>query len=265
MSFRLVPLGTNGYIPSHGRKTMCFLLLGDDEALLLDAGTGLARLLEPAILELLAPYPRLDILLTHYHLDHVIGLSYLPGVWRHRPVRLHCPGRPLVDADPAQALKQLLSPPLFPIEIASFPSGVEVIPLDGAGAHRIGSLAIRLRRQNHPGGSVGVRIGDLLAYVTDTSTDDATADFARGVGLLLHEVWASDDEARAQDPASHGHSAAADVARLARAAGVTRLMPIHHHPARSESEVCALARSIASNAPGIEVLVPEEGRIYPLS
>src|ERR1044072_2904577 len=58
VNLRLVPLGTNWYIPSHGRQTMCFLLLdGDGAALLLDAGTGLARLLAPEIAALLAPAP----------------------------------------------------------------------------------------------------------------------------------------------------------------------------------------------------------------
>lgn len=265
MTLRLVPLGTNGYIPSHGRQTMCFLVVGEGEALLLDAGTGLGRLLQPEIAGLLADCPRLEILLTHYHLDHVVGLSYLPGVWRERPVRLHCPAPPLVDGEPENAMARLLSPPFFPIELAQFPSGVEVVPVDGSGEHRIGSLTLRLRRQSHPGGSAGVRVGDLFVYATDTSADEATAELARGVPLLLHEAWATDDEARAADPGGHGHSASAGVARVARAAGVARLMPVHHHPARSEAGVAALAGEIARQAPGVEVLVPEEGRIYPLA
>lgn len=263
MTLRLVPLGTNGYIPSHGRQTMCFLLLGESEALLLDAGTGLARLVEPEIQQLLAPYPRLDVLLTHYHLDHVVGLSYLPGLWRDRPVRLHCPAPPLVDLGPERALGQLLSPPLFPIPLSEFPSPVEVVPMNGAGTHRIGSLTVRLRRQDHPGGSAGVRLGDLLAYVTDTAADDATSEFARGVRLLLHEAWASDAEARETDPGGHGHSAAAGVARVARGAGAARLMPVHHHPARTAEEVRDLAGAIQEQVgAGVEVVVPEEGKVY---
>lgn len=265
VSLRLIPLGTNGYIPSHGRQTMCFLLLDGEGALLLDAGTGMARLLDPRLQAMLAGVARLDILLTHYHLDHVVGLSYLPAVWRERPVRLFCPAPPLVDLGPERALGQLLSPPLFPIGISEFPSPVEVVTLDGTGEHRIGALPVRLRRQSHPGGSAGVRLGDALAYTTDTSADDATAELARGVALLLHEAWATDAEAQASDPGGHGHSAAAGVARVARGAGVARLMPVHHHPGRTEEEVRAMARSIAAQAgDGIEVVVPEEGRVYEL-
>ncbi|MGH7338266.1 MAG: MBL fold metallo-hydrolase, partial [Myxococcota bacterium] len=101
---RLLPLGTNGYFPTQGRQTMSYLLVatgaassagsgagssaGSRAALVLDAGTGLGRLAEPELAELLAPIERLDILLTHYHLDHVVGLSFLPGIWSGRAVRI---------------------------------------------------------------------------------------------------------------------------------------------------------------------------------
>ena len=49
--------------------------------LLLDAGTGLRRLVsEP---ELLDGVRTLDIVLTHFHLDHVCGLAYVPALPRH--------------------------------------------------------------------------------------------------------------------------------------------------------------------------------------
>jgi glyoxylase-like metal-dependent hydrolase (beta-lactamase superfamily II) len=128
---RLVPLGTNGYIPSQGRQSMAYLVLTDDTALLLDAGTGVARLLEPKIEAMLEGYPRLEVLLTHYHLDHVVGMSFLPGVWPTRPVRIHAPGPPLVDATPDDALCRLIHPPLFPIPLPEFPMPVELDRLTG--------------------------------------------------------------------------------------------------------------------------------------
>ncbi len=43
----LIPLGTNGLLPALGRQTQCHLALTDDAAIMLDAGTGVGRLLEP--------------------------------------------------------------------------------------------------------------------------------------------------------------------------------------------------------------------------
>lgn len=260
MSWRLVPLGTNGFIPAGGRQTMCFLLLAETTALLLDAGTGVGRLLDPALQALLAPYPRLEILLTHYHLDHVVGLSYLPGVWRDRPVRLFAPRPPLTDGDPTTALGRLIAPPLFPFGLAAMPLPIEVVPYD-AGALGIGELALTVRAQRHPGGSAGVRVGDRLAYCTDTMADPATVELARGVAVLLHEVWATDEEARHDDPARGGHSAAGQVADLARQAAVGRLLPVHHHPRRSSADLAVIARSLGERS-GLPVEVPVEGELY---
>lgn len=257
MSLRLVPLGINGYIPSQGRQSMAFLVLGEEAALLLDAGSGVARLLEPAIEALLEPYERLDVVLTHYHLDHVVGMSFLPGVWPTRPVRIHAPGPPLVDVAPDEALCRLIHPPLFPIPLPEYPMPVELERLTGDPV-AIGGIDLRFRAQDHPGGSIGVRLGDSLAYVTDTVADAATADFVAGVDLLLHEVWLGPGG----EASATGHSAADEVAAIAVRAGVRRLMPVHLHPRSTAADLERLAVDLAERMEGVEVVLPEEGRVY---
>jgi ribonuclease BN (tRNA processing enzyme) len=258
---RLIPLGAGGYMPA-GRHTMSFLLDSGDDLLLLDAGTGMARLLEPALAERLGRHRGpLDILLSHYHVDHVIGLTYLLAVWTQKPVRLFGPAPPLTDGRPEEALRRMFAPPLFPLTLETLPNRIEIREIDAElpGLEFLG-LPVRLRRQRHPGGSAGIRLGDLLAYVTDTAFDPATAEFARGVEWLLHEVWVSDREAEAVDPGAHGHIAAGKALDIALAAGVRHLMPIHHHPKRGAEGVRDLAAAMAQRAAGrLEVVLPEEG------
>jgi len=71
-------LGSGGWMPTSERETAALYLRRGDHVLLVDAGTGLHRLVEHP--ELLQGAERVDIVLTHFHLDHVIGLSYLPGL-----------------------------------------------------------------------------------------------------------------------------------------------------------------------------------------
>lgn len=260
---RLVPLGTNGFIPTFGRQTMSFLVLAPGGALLLDAGSGVARLAEERVCGLLAPYERLDIVLTHYHLDHVVGLSYLTALWRGRPVRLFAPAPPLVDGTPEEALGRLVAPPLFPLTLSTLPLPVEVVTVTGGGPVEAAGLELRFRRQDHPGGAAGVRVGDLLAYATDTTADDGTAAFAAGVDLLLHECWATDAEAAADPAANRGHSAVGGVARVARAANVGRLLTVHHHPLKRDAELARMAAAVAEQS-GVETGVAEEGMVYSL-
>ena len=240
---------------------MSFLLRQGEQLALLDAGTGLARLVEPAIAEWLRATERLDIVLSHYHLDHVIGLSYLPGVAptpsSHRPVRLIAPRPPLVDGEPETALDHLLSPPLFPVSWRDFPGGIELVPYGESGFELFGR-PVRVRRQRHAGGSVAMRFDDTLVYATDTEPDEETIAFARGADTLIHEVWMTDEEAPQSPPAMRGHSAVSAVARIAKEAGVRRLIPVHHHPRRDAAGVESIAESLRAGFAG-EVTVPTEG------
>jgi len=263
MKNRILPLGTNGFIPSFDRQTMGFLFLTESEALLLDAGTGVARLLEQHIVDLLRPYDCLNVILTHYHLDHVVGLSYFPETWAQRRIRIYAPARPFVETTPEEALNRLLQPPLFSVPLRDFPMPLEVIPVTRESL-QIGTLSIQLRAQKHPGGSAGIRIEDALAYVTDTIVEQATQTFAQGVELLLHEVWWTDTEADSDEVKRSGHSHATGVARIATQAGVSRLMPVHHHPRRPDAGVRKLAQEMQEQT-DVEVMVPEEGKVYELS
>jgi ribonuclease BN (tRNA processing enzyme) len=262
MSMRMIPLGINGFFPSFGRHTMSILVLTPGEAVLLDAGTGVSRLSEPGIMGLVRPYEQLNVVLSHYHLDHIVGLSYLSGVWKQGHVRIYAPGKPFVDVEPEHTLDQFFRPPYFPVTLQDLPIPIEVIPVRDQ-VTWIGKLLVRLNAQNHPGGSTGVRIGDGIAYVTDTTIEQNTEVFARGVNLLLHEVFLTDAEAE-QDPVERSrHSYVSAVAQLAKRAGVTRLMPIHHNPWRTNAEISRMVREMEPLA-GVEVLVPEEGRVYEL-
>ena len=253
----LIALGTNGYIPSYGRHTMSFLVLGESDALVLDAGTGMSRLLEPAIRERLNGYDRLSILLSHYHLDHVVGLSFLLGVWPDHPTTIYGPSRPLVDADPIDAVNGLYRPPFFSIGLADLDAPVEIVSVSDS-EFTVGEFHIRARRQPHPGGSIGIRIGDDLAYVTDTAIQDETVDFVRGVKALLHEVWMTDEEAAAETPDASRHSHESGVADIAREAGVEWLAPIHHHPSRTPDDLLAAAERMQARA-GVTVRILAEG------
>ena len=206
----LIPLGINGFFPSHDRQTMSFLLLTEKEALVLDAGTGIARLLEEDIRRRLEQYDSLNIILSHYHLDHFVGLSYLPGLWSKK-VKVYAPSEPFIGTDPKCAINKLLNPPLYSLTLDTLPMPFEVIPMTKPNI-TVGEVNIMIWAQKHPGGSIGIRIGDDLAYVTDTIVDFDNVEKIRNVHLLMHEVWMTDAEADL-DPAERGkHSYLSGVA-----------------------------------------------------
>jgi len=222
---KIVLLGTAGYHPCERRHTPCMLIA--ECGVMLDAGTGMFRA---------GPHLQgreLDIFLTHAHLDHVIGLTYLWSVLRvHRldEVRVH--GK----EDHLAALEgHLFATPLFPAR-----PPCQFVPLRGevalAGSGRLTFFSVE-----HPGGAVGFRLdwpGHSLAYVTDTTAhpDAAYLDRIRGVDLLLHECYLPDAQAPLARQTGHSHTSA--VAEVACRAGVGRLVLVHLNPlAASEDPI----------------------------
>lgn len=239
-SLRVELLGTGGYHPSQRRHTACLLL--PDLGLMLDAGTAAYRVVE-RVRDGALPTNRLDVVLTHAHLDHVVGLTYLLGLERDgKPVETVVHAAPRV----IQAIQQhLLAEPLFPISPVT-----RFEPLGGLLALPCGANLTTFPL-DHPGGSLGVRIdalGKSVAYVTDTRPiTDATIDTIKGANLLLHEAYFSSDRRKLAD--ASGHCTAEDAAQAAVRADAGQVLMVHINPrATLEEEELALAEAKAIRA-----------------
>ena len=186
---------------------------------MIDAGTGLRRLVtDPALLESVRS---IDLVLTHFHLDHVVGLSYLPAITP--PVTVHGPGAALYGQPTRTVLGRLLGAPLFAAPLDALVAGVEEL---GPGELALGPFTGRVRAQRrHPHPVLGLRLGDELAYCTDTGHDPGTVAFAAGVRTLCHDAWS-----HAGCPSTGAHSTAGDAARLGREAGAREVILIHPDP-----------------------------------
>ena len=255
---RIVPLGINGFVPTFGRHTTSFLVLISRKAILLDAGTGIARLFDAGLRNAVGAFEELHIILSHYHLDHIIGLCYLPGILPGMPVFVHAPAPPLVEADPHRALTTLINPPFLSLPLQQFPMPLNLIPITG-NRFDIGNLSIHVRAQTHPGGSIGIRIDDLV-FMTDTIVDDNAVPFVIGANLLLHEVWLSDDEVQNNADDLAGHSFASGAVKIASDAHVRTVWPIHLHPQKTASQIETLVESMQRDK--LKAICPSEGTIY---
>ncbi|HRA87391.1 MAG TPA: MBL fold metallo-hydrolase [Planctomycetaceae bacterium] len=218
---RIVFLGTGGYHPNKRRHTASILL--PDIGVALDAGTGFFRVQETI------KSANLDIFLTHAHLDHICGLTFLlVPMLRGDMERVRVFG----TANTLQAVRtHLLANELFPV-MPDFEWHVlgDGVPLPDNGKLTWTAL-------DHPGGSVGFRLdweGKSLAYITDTTAPGSYADFVRGVDVLIHECYFPDDMADWAEKT--GHSSSTNVAELARAAQIKRLYIVHVDPQRPDDD-----------------------------
>ncbi len=223
---KIVLLGTTGYHPTDARQTACMML--PECGVILDAGTAMYRARDYIIT------PTLDIFLTHTHLDHVVGLTFLFDVLHEKEVdRVRVHGAP----EKLAALREhLFSEQLFP----AMPP-IQWQPLVPGPVQLPGETTLNHFPLEHPGGAVGYRLDwpdRSMAYVTDTTArEDADyVDKIRGVNLLIHECYFPDGwEERA---ALTGHSCISPVVKVARKAMVGRMVLVHINPiAESDDEL----------------------------
>jgi ribonuclease BN (tRNA processing enzyme) len=216
---KTVILGSGGWIPTDCRETACVLIRSGGHALLLDAGSGARRLTsDPGLLQ---DATQLDVILTHFHLDHVCGLGYVPA-WPIRP-RIWAPGAWLYATPSERLLDPLRRSPISPAELDTLGSLYELKP----GRQQIGTFTVTARAQlHHWAPTAGLRIDDDIALITDTAYDPGGVTLADGVRHLLHEAWSSSDAPQAADNDATG----SDAARTAADAGVGQLTLIHLNP-----------------------------------
>jgi ribonuclease BN (tRNA processing enzyme) len=225
---KLLLLGTTGYHPNDRRQTACMML--PELGLVLDAGSAMFRVREHLATD------TLDIFLTHAHLDHVVGLTYMFDVLHGREMK-----RVTVHGEQAKlnaVREHLFSELLFPVEPPFEMRAIEQdFKLPGGGTLSHFPL-------QHPGGSLGFRLdwpGHSLAYVTDTTAvkDADYIEKIRGVDLLIHECYFGDDMPEKAELT--GHSCATPVAEVAAAAEVGRLVLVHINPLLSNDDELDLA------------------------
>jgi ribonuclease BN (tRNA processing enzyme) len=222
-------LGTAGYHPNERRHTACLML--PEAGILLDAGSGLFR-----ISRLLATQS-LDIFLSHAHLDHVVGLTFLLGILHERKmerVTVHALPEKLAAIN-EHLLNEQIFPARLPCEMRALTPSV-ALPEGGV---------LRHFPLEHPGGSIGLRMdwpGHSMAYVTDTTSAGASAGYLehiRGVDLLVHECYFPDSMCELAQRT--GHSCATPVGEVAKAAGAKRLILTHINPRDEVGELTGLS------------------------
>jgi ribonuclease BN (tRNA processing enzyme) len=250
---RLTIWGCRGSLAAPGRKTVryggntsCVEVRQEDGSfVVLDAGTGLRPLGEFVQEE--AP-PRIDLLLTHLHLDHLEGLGFFRPVWKHE-TELHIWGPPSPTRTLEERIARYLSPPLFPIDLSDVPAQLHFhdVPDD---TWELGGLRLRAQRVSHPGPTVGYRIesnGSSVAYVPDhepalgVALEDLGPDWtpgyelAAGADVLLHDAQFT--ELEYPERVGWGHSSVAHAVTFAQRAQVGRLVLFHHDPWHSDEDL----------------------------
>lgn len=202
-----------------GGYTTCFVIRWEDRAVVVDCGSGLSN-----AAPLLKDCSRVDVLLTHLHYDHIMGLLD----WSVFPAGVEPVFYSVFSRWGKDPLNEFCRPPFWPV---------------GPGKHRLQEAALGEKihldhgveaifyKSDHPddGNILLVKVENTtLAILCDYEHGGNIPREMEGCDLLVYDGMYSDETYPAYR--GWGHSTWQEACRCAWKIGAKRLLVTHHAP-----------------------------------
>jgi len=243
--------GVRGSIPTinpftkvYGGNTSCIEVEEDGCMLVLDAGSGITNLNFSDNLEC----PRIDILLTHLHIDHIQGLAFFKPLFD--PAKeVHIWGPHTTTNNLRTRLGRYFSPPLSPVYFRDLSCQLFIHEIENT-TFTIGPFTIQSGYIIHPGPTIGYRVQThrgVLTYIPDHEPalgrtgilKDVKwlsgSDLASGADILLHDAQYTREEYSVKK--GWGHSSMEDALQFADLTKVKHMYLMHHDPLHSDAQL----------------------------
>lgn len=203
----------------------------------MDLGTGIANFyLYPEI----ERATKIIIILSHYHLDHIIGLIYLLNICKNKEVIIYGPGEFFYGESCEKILNRLINPPFFSRKLSEFSRKLSICDYNEETIQVSPNFRVEFILQSHSQPSFGIYVNESLYYATDTSVLENTFRKASNAKLLLHECWNIDD-------ISDKHSSLNSILELSSKYKLREVKLIHINPNWSSSDFVRAMSLIENN------------------
>jgi len=209
---RITFLGTNGWYDTPTGNTVCILLETREYQIIMDAGNGIYKLDQYVVAD-----KRTYLFLSHFHLDHIIGLHTLNkfhfdgGLWIFGPKGTKDALGTIINVPFSWPLTRLQ----YQVEIGELPDDQGIVPF------RVQSLPLR-----HSSLTLGYRFEmdeGVVAYCPDTGYCENTIALAENANLLIAECAFRPGQESEEWP----HLNPETAARIAKEASAKSLALVH--------------------------------------
>lgn len=271
--------GCRGSLPSpgpeknlYGGNTSCVQIINDNTCIILDGGSGIHNLGASLGSEI----TEVNLLLTHLHIDHIIGLGFFQAFYNPN-MTVNIWGPSASKETLTHRLRRYFSPPIFPVRLSELPCQLNIKEISKS-KFEIGEFKISSDYICHPGPTIGYRIeldNAVLAYIPDHEVAMGSANFPNepewtsgftlcdNADLLLHDAQFSTVEYPHR--IGWGHSSMSDAIKLGKLAGVKKMLLFHHDSHKNDLQIQHLFEElIQTDPPEFEVELAKEGLTYSL-
>ena len=220
---KVIILGSSNAVATEAHENTHMVIVGREKTVLVDCVNNPLLRLERAGIDFQA---LTDLVLTHFHPDHVSGVPLLlMDMWllgRRSPLDIHGLNHTLERVEGLMGFYGWSNwPDFFPVSFRRVQTRemTQVLECDD---FRVVSSPVR-----HLVPTIGIRVefnhsSKVLAYSGDTEPCPEVSRLAAGADVLIHEAAGQ----------GRGHSSAEQAAEVASQAGVSRLLLIHYPSGR---------------------------------
>ena len=247
--------GCRGSIPCHskgdghfGGNTSCIRLSVGDYSVVLDAGSGLVNCCRDVLdfgEKLAGPQ---DILLSHLHIDHIIGLcAFAPAFDKKEGIRVFTVSRG--ETSLASQVFGIFKPPYWPVSLEEA-TNAQCIPIQVGIPFAAGPLTITPFCASHPDKTTSFHITNgekSLVYLLDNEVatmDEATyqnlVDYCKGADMVVFDSAYSPDDY--PEYKGWGHSTVLDGIKLRRDSNCKRMLFSHFAHRYTDEEILGWKR-----------------------
>lgn len=224
----------------------------NNETLFLDMGSGIANF--DLYQNIIANNDEVNIVLSHYHFDHIIGFIYLLNICRDKVINIWGPGMSFYGKTCHDILSNIISQPYFGRDIDDFSKRVTINDYELGKNRLTNNFIIEIIEQVHSSPSFGIFVNNTLYYATDTNVNDQTFKAAAHSKLLLHECW------DIQKNGNVKHSSLVDIISYIETYNIRNTGLIHLNP-NWDDDTYQIAKQMLKNK---NVFFVNDGDIYEL-
>jgi phosphoribosyl 1,2-cyclic phosphodiesterase len=227
-----------------GGNTACIQVSTPQHMIIIDGGSGIRRLGEQLALGPCGMGKgELDIFMTHFHWDHLIGLPFfIPVFVRGNKINIYS-----VQEDAEKSFRLLFQKPNFPVAYEHLGAQFVFHTLTPRVARVFKDMTITPYQLDHPDPCWGYRIesgGKVFAYCVDTegtrvSRKDLGLDLPlyQGVDTMVFDAQYTFLEAA--ERVDWGHSSAPIGIDIAMREGIKRVFFVHHDPSAHDEKIAS--------------------------
>ncbi len=248
-NYKVTLWGTRGSIVQtamdkmkYGLETSCISIETEKEIFLIDCGSGV-RGFDRYLYENDLVHKKINILLTHYHHDHINGLGFVDFIY-DKNIDIEIFGLGNVY----EILKNYFGPPYFPISLVDM-SHIKTTNLSGDDMLKFVELEVKTTLLEHPQMCVGYKFinGEkILTTVVDyeykvDENKTNVEDFIRNSDYLIIDSFFTEEDYIK----GWGHNSVEAVIELASKTNVRNCILTHHNVKYNDSKIDEIQEMIA--------------------